>query len=482
MAQTDLGLTPTTKRSNSNEKEIAMSEHTKPKLTRRQMIRLGVAAGALAAASPMLSGCGATSATPTPSGPVDVTFWHVWGATRLPLVEQQIKDFEARTPNIKIKHTLIPSAGMDEKYLTAIAGGDPPDVMMIHGMNHLPTFAAKGVLLALDKYVDKDKIKPNEVWFPAEYNTYVWQKKPYCLPFATGTGFFLLFYNKGHFKDAGLDPAKPPRTWTEAEQYTAKLTVKKGTAIDRVGFDPAQGGAAANYVIREWTFLNNGNIISADGKKIMYNSPEGIDALKWVVGIYENAYGGFDKVQAMVSGAGSAPYREAFQTKKVSMEIDGVWLPLTIKTDAPDVDYGIAVLPYNDKNSKAKQRNIVEGGWGYGITKGSKRPDQAWEWLKWTCMDTGNLEFFKAQLRPSPVIKFKNDPYFVQNSPYWSEILKAIDNSEVSPASPAQSKLNQITKQLVEEALLKKKTPEEAIKWGATESQKALDEWWAQQK
>ena len=459
-----------------------MSENTARKLTRRQMLRMSAAVGALAAASPILSACGATGGTPTPSGPVDVTFWHVWGGTRLPLVEDQIKTFQAKNPNIVIKHTLIPSTGMDEKYLTAIASGDPPDVMMIHGMNQLPSFAAKSALLPLDKQIEKDKIKPAEVWFAPEYSTYLYQKKPYCLPFATGTGFFLLFYNKAHFKEAGLDPAKPPKTWSEAEQYTAKLTVKKGTTIERVGFDPAQGAATANYVMREWTFLNNGNIIAADGKKILYNSPEGIDALKWVVGVYDSAYGGFDKVQAMVAGAGAAPYREAFQTKKCSMLIDGVWLPLTIKTDAPDVDYGIALLPYNDKNSKAKQRNICEGGWGYGLAKGAKHPDQAWEWLKWTCMDVGNLEFFKAQLRPSPVIKYKNDPYFSANNPYWSVILEAIDNSEISQASPVQSKLNQITKQMTEEALLKKKTPADAIAWGATESQKALDEYWATQK
>ena len=47
-----------------------------------------------------------------------------------------------------------------------------------------------------------------------------------------------------------------------------------------------------------------------------------------------------------------------------------------------------------------------------------------------------------------------------------------MDLSVHSPASPVQEKLNEITLQMQEEALLHKRTPEDAIEWGATESQK----------
>lgn len=413
------------------------------------------------------------------TSPVEITFWHVWGGARIPLVEQQIKEFEERFPGIKVNHELISAQGMMEKYLAAMAGGMPPDVIMIHGRDHLPAFAARKALIELDKYMERDGIQASDVWYKAEYETYQWQGKTYALPFATGTGFFLLFYNKGHFKDAGLDPNRPPRTWSQVEEYTKRLTVRKGDDFERIGFDPAQGCTVANYIFREWLFLNDGHVISPDGRKILFNSPEGVETLKWLVRFYDSQYGGYDKVRAIVSGPGPAPYREAFQLGKVSMLVDGVWLPLTISKDAPHIDYGIAVMPYNDRNPKARLRNIVEGGWGYAIPKGAKHPDEAWEWLKWTCIDKGNLDFFKAQLRPSPVIKLNNDPFFAKSSPFWGIIQESLEKSEYSPASPVQSKLNEITMQMLEEALLRRRTPEDAIKWAASESQKVLDDWWA---
>ena len=34
----------------------------------------------------------------------------------------------------------------------------------------------------------------------------------------------VMFYNKEHFKAAGLDPSKGPETWTELVDYAQKLT------------------------------------------------------------------------------------------------------------------------------------------------------------------------------------------------------------------------------------------------------------------
>ncbi|MFI7148615.1 ABC transporter substrate-binding protein [Nonomuraea sp. NPDC050022] len=46
----------------------------------------------------------------------------------------------------------------------------------------------------------------------------------------------LLFYNKDAFKEAGLDPNKPPTTLGEMAKAAKKLTVKSGTSVSRYGF------------------------------------------------------------------------------------------------------------------------------------------------------------------------------------------------------------------------------------------------------
>lgn len=443
-----------------------------------------VPAGAAKPATGAATAAPAPTAIRAPAGqqPVTLKYWHAWAGPRLPLVEQQIAGFQAKYPNLKVEHTLVSQQGMSEKYLTAIASGDPPDIIMVHGARDFTAFASNGVLTAVDDLLAAEKIAPKEVWFEPEYTTYVWEGKTYALPFATGTGFFVLFWNKDHFREAGLDPERAPKTWSELSDYGRKLTAKKGEGFDRIAFDPALGGATNNYIVREWAFLNNGQVMSADRKKVLFDSPEMRDALKWMVGYYDEQFGGFANVRSIVAGPGDAPFRQAFLSGKLSMFVDGVWTPALLAAQAPDLKYGMALVPYNDKNPKATTRNIVEGGWGYAIPKGSKQLREAWEFLKWTTMsEGGNLEFFKGQDRPSPVIKFSTDPYFTK-TPYWNVVQEATAKSEYSPTVPVQSKLNEFTAQMVEEALLGKKTPEQAVSWAAGESQKALDQWWAQKR
>ena len=50
------------------------------------------------------------------------------------MMDKQVADFEALYPNITVEHTLLDQADMAEKYLTAIASGNPPDAIMVHAL------------------------------------------------------------------------------------------------------------------------------------------------------------------------------------------------------------------------------------------------------------------------------------------------------------------------------------------------------------
>lgn len=413
-------------------------------------------------------------------GPATINFWHVWGGPRIPLMEKQIADFEALNPKIKVEDTLIDQGGMGQKYLTAIAGGDPPDAIMVHGGRFFPTFAVKNVLISLDEYLKKDGMKGENIWYEAEWEIYRHKGKTYGLPLATGGGMFLFFYDQTDFTKVGLDPQKPPATWEELEEYAGKLTVKKGDKIEKMGFDLIGTG---NFPFKEWLFLNNGNCISSDGKKILFNSKEGLETLQWMVGYTDRLYGSYDNILGFTDKTISSGrvQRAEWYAGSIGMHVDGVWHFLQLKSEASDKKYGVALMPYNNKNPKARVRNIVEGGWSYSIPKGAKYPDAAWEWLKYTCAGEGNLNFFKSQLRPSPVKKFNEDPYFAENNPFWSVVIETLAKSERSLASPVQSEIDVAVIQMIDEAMLHKKSPEEALKWGAETAQKALNEFWAAQ-
>ena len=407
-----------------------------------------------------------------------VTYWHVWGGPRLPLIEDQVTGFEERNPHIKVRHTLISQTGMDEKYLTAIAGGDPPDVIMLHGQRHFVAFSDNDVLTPLDELMRIDNI-PKDTWFDYEVDVYTWDGKMFAAPFSTSTNLNLFFWNKAQAQEVGLDPDMQPQTWSELEEAAEKLTVLDGDKVERVGVDPLLGGFRSNYWFRTWTFMNNGRIASPDRKQVLYNSDEGKGALGWLVDFYDATYGGFENVRPIVSGGRA--FRNSFLEGKLSSLFDGIWMFLIMEAQAPDVDWGVAHVPYNDRNPAARTQYMIEGAWGYAIPTGVKNPDGAWEFLKWTTADEGNREFFIPQVRPSPVKEFNKDPRFGEKFPdAWKLALEVMDLSVHSPASPVQEKLNEITLQMQEEALLHKRTPEDAIEWGATESQKEVDKWWEQ--
>lgn len=433
---------------------------------------------ALLAGLPVFAG-GAQEET-KPMGPVTITFWHVWGGPRIPVMEQQIADFQAVNPNITVEDTLIDQGGMDQKYLTAIAGGDPPDAIMVHGGRFFPAFAAKNVLVSVDEYLKKEGMKGTDIWYEAEFKTYQFKGKTYGLPLATGGGMFLFFYDQNDFSKAGLDPQKPPATWKELEAYAKKLTVRSGNKVSKMGFDLIGTG---NFPFKEWLFLNNGNCISADGKKILYNSKEGLETLQWMTDFTDRLYGGYENIVGFTDSttANGRVQRAEWYAGNIAMHIDGVWHFLQLQSSAPDKKYAVAQMPYNGDNSKAKVRNIVEGGWCYSIPVGAKHADAAWEWLKYTCAGEGNLNFFKAQLRPSPVKKFNDDPFFAENNAYWDVVQENLVMSEYSPAVPAQAEIDAVLIQFVDEALFQKKSPQAALTWGAESAQKILDEYWASQ-
>ena len=128
--------------------------------------------------------------------------------------------------------------------------------------------------MPIDAYVARDKVDLGN-YMPAVMDAYKFKDHVYALP--KDVDAIALWYNKELFKQAGVDYPTADWTWDDLTAAAQKLT------------DPAKGvyGIAApaedqaNY---DNTILQaGGQIISADGKKSGYDSPEAIRGLQlWV--------------------------------------------------------------------------------------------------------------------------------------------------------------------------------------------------------
>ncbi|CAM3679647.1 extracellular solute-binding protein [Mesobacillus zeae] len=170
----------------------------------------------------VLTGCGEdgkqAEKEKTKDGRTIVEFWSFWGSeTRGPVIEKIIKDFNDSQDQVFVKHTFLPWGDIWTKNLASVKAGNPGDVI-INDINSVALRAENKQVEDLSKYLDNTF---QERFYPNLWETVLHDSKPYAVPFNTDTR--LLFYNKTAFREAGLDPNKPPETWTELEHFAKKL-------------------------------------------------------------------------------------------------------------------------------------------------------------------------------------------------------------------------------------------------------------------
>ncbi|GAA6755736.1 ABC transporter substrate-binding protein [Thermus thalpophilus] len=157
---------------------------------------------------------------------VTITFYYPVGVAG-PLarfIEGYVREFEQRNPGIKVNTVFGGNYEENQaKVVAAIKAGNPPDTAILLSQQ-LYTLLAMDAIEPFDPYIAKDPELKRAVsdFFPAFMMNSVLDGKVYSLPFQRSTP--ILYYNKEAFREAGLDPEKPPTTWDELVEYAKKLT------------------------------------------------------------------------------------------------------------------------------------------------------------------------------------------------------------------------------------------------------------------
>ena len=131
----------------------------------------------------LLSACGGKTATTSPSSspaagtpaaasakPVEITVWDKPAADNpvKPYLEKQFAAFDAKFPNIKVKHEELATGGKDrEQYLTAMAGGQGPDATPNNPYPDMEKYIKQGFALDItdrwNGYADKGNYIPSSL-------------------------------------------------------------------------------------------------------------------------------------------------------------------------------------------------------------------------------------------------------------------------------------------------------------------------------
>jgi multiple sugar transport system substrate-binding protein len=327
------------------------------------------AAGALSVA---LVGCSSGSSNSTdqgkgqgevkdPTKPVTVTF-QSWVGTD-PTMKKFAANFHKLHPNITIKFENVSSDNASQKLTTQIAGGNPPDVAFVDA-SATSDFASRQALVNLDNYIKRSKVvKPDD--YVDAFRTFVTYKDSmWGLPIdGESTG---LFYRKDLFKAAGI--AAPPRTWDEFLADAKKLT---NPSKKQYGYEVFAPEAA--YYWYPWLYQAGGDLLSADGKKILFTSPEAKKAADFYVGLAK--YSPPDYLNS-----NSYDGRVAFAQGQTAMYMAGSWFAGTLSSEYPKIDGKWDAAPLPDGPAGCK---TTIAGDSLIMLSATKNSDAAWLWMEY---------------------------------------------------------------------------------------------------
>jgi multiple sugar transport system substrate-binding protein len=307
-------------------------------VSRRSFLGLSAAVGAAGFAA----ACGGGSSGPpgtqqqggggeftgTYDGPnVALGFWNGFTGGDGPYMKKLVDQFNTEHQNIKVTMTTIRWQDYYQKVPAAVQSGKGPDVGAAH-QDNLATLAARRSIQPLDDLASELKLEEGD-FIPAVWQGGVYQGKRYGIPLDVHS--LAQYWNSDALSKAGLQ--KPPATKEEFDQAVSKI--KSAGGVAQPFWMPSLWPAHLIFYSLIWQ--NGGAPYSEDGKTATFNSPEGVEALTWMV----------DQIKAGVSPRNVAidTQYNAFKTGRNAGTFDGIWQINDLKTSAPKLKWQLAQVP-----------------------------------------------------------------------------------------------------------------------------------------
>ncbi len=287
----------------------------------------------------------------------ELTFYYpiAVGGPLTKVIDGLAADFEKQNPGVKVKP--IYAGNYDDariKALAALKAGQPAQISVLFSID-IYELLEQDVIMPWDEVATSAEDKAwLKAFYPALMMNGTYKGKVYGIPFQRST--IVLYWNKDAFKEAGLDPNKPPANWNEMTQMAKKLVKKDASGnVQRWGVMVPSTGYAY-WMFQAFARQNGQDLMNKDGNKTNYAHPDVIAALQ-----YWRDLGAKHKV--MPEGTVEwGTLRQAFTEGKTAM----MWHTtgnLTAVKDTAKFPFGVAMLP------ASKQRGSPTGGGNFYLFK-----------------------------------------------------------------------------------------------------------------
>jgi multiple sugar transport system substrate-binding protein len=295
---------------------------------------------------------------------------------------------------------------------------------------------------------------------------------PYIMPYSLDTR--LLYYRTDLLEAAGF--TEPPQTWDQLVEYAQALTkdLDGDGNTDQWGFVSLglAGQVFNTYTFFDFLFQKGGQIFDENGKSA-FNSPEGVEALQFMVDL-KNLY----KVMPPdVITYDNNEVHEGFLAGKFAMTNHWPYMfGMTAGTDLENV-VGYAPEPAPEGGSSVTTFNR----WGFGIPLMSENKELAWDLVKFlTNTQSGAFEYSQMLDWPMRASAYQV-PEVIDQLPerhrLFSEFVFDIAKSHAETTIlPRGGETSQVLGEYIDQAMAGAMSPEDALNEAADAINQLLEE------
>jgi sn-glycerol 3-phosphate transport system substrate-binding protein len=153
--------------------------------------------------------------------PVEIVVWHTQQAKPLETLQELASEYNASQDRVRVRLEAQGTAyeELQRKFEAAIPSRDLP-ALLVFDDTATQTMADSGVVLPAQSCIDADGYDTSDL---LEVARNYYSLDGALWPVSANLGNVLLFYNRDHFRAAGLDPDDPPATLDELREVAESL-------------------------------------------------------------------------------------------------------------------------------------------------------------------------------------------------------------------------------------------------------------------
>lgn len=305
------------------------------------------------------------------TAPVEINFWHGMTANNETTLQALTDEYNSSQDKVRVKLVFQGTYDeMSDKYITALRGGELPNVVMLEETRIQPMIDTKSVLPA-QACIDAAEYDTSD-HLEAVLDEFRIDGDLWPMPFNVSGP--VLYYDTNDFEKAGLDPADPPSTYDELLE-AARAIKASGAARSGMALTLRPGNIEQWFNMAGEPIVDHGNGRDGRAEQALLDSEVGIEAFTFMkqmmdedlaVNVGNNANEA-DNVLAL--GAG-----DAGMTIGTSAALGTIW---SVKDAGQYADVGVGVAPMPGPETAEDGGILTSGAALWIVDRGASNEEKA---------------------------------------------------------------------------------------------------------